>query len=181
MESLRRALFEDPLYVYVFLGFVALAMGAMWQGNRSRRWLIAAAVPVVLAIGVFVVERMVETDREKIHAVLAEISEAVTAGDFDRVGQYLDDELGGDYRDKASAVRAGKQALEQFDIKSLRFLNPRLEIDGTSATLGVTTLVEFATQGQAGRTSLVWTIHWIRRDAGWRIHSVDKPTTGVDL
>ncbi len=182
MESVRHALFEDPLYVYVTLGFVELALAAVWHARRGRWRGAALLVPPVLAAGVFLVERLVVTDREQIHLAMREIASWVEAGDFEKAAPYLDEEFSGPYGPKAAAVRYGSEMIARFKITSLRWLDPALEIRGDRAALRVTSVLEFAGGPLGrGRSVLTWTMQWIKRAEGWRIHRVERPEPGLGL
>lgn len=181
MESIERALFEDPLYVYVSLAFVELALVGMWHARRSRGWLASLAVPVVLAVAVFATEKLVVTDREQIHRAMAEIADHVEAGSFERVAEYLDEDLAGAYGDKDQAVQAGRTALKVYRIQSLRYLNLRVEVDGHQASVRVTTVIEFQGRAAGGRDVLRWQLGWVKRPEGWRILEVARPERGIDL
>lgn len=181
MESLRHALFEDPTYVYVSLGLAELALAAVWHSRRGARWLAALLVPIVLAAGVFVTERLVVTDREQIFAAMKEIADGIADRDFAAVAGWIDEDLTGYYAGKAQAVAAGRRAAERYDVRSVGYLNPRLAIDGGRARLRVTTVVSLRAAGDASRTVLTWDIRWVKREQGWRIREVGRPKLGADL
>jgi len=181
MESLRRALFEDPLYVYVSLAFVELALVGIWHARRTGRRLAYLAVPVVLAVAVFAMERLVVTDREQILQAMQDIAGHIEAGSFDPVAEHIDEQLTGAYGDKGQVVQAGRRILTLYDIKSLRYLNPRVDVAGDQAVLRVTTVIVFQRQAAGGRTAMSWRLRWIKRSGGWRILEVDRARSGVEL
>ena len=181
MESLKRALFEDPFYLYATLVFVALAMAGVWHARRSRAWLVALAVTVLLAAAVFVTEKLVVTDREQIRRALTEIARHIEAANLDGVWEYLDEDLSGAYGDRDDAVESGRNTLRVYKIKSLRYVNPRVSVQGDRAEVRVTTVIDFEVRGTGGGTALKWRLGWVKRPGGWRIREVDRPQQGVDF
>ena len=77
MDALKRAVFEDPTWVYAALAVIAAVLAASWFARRSRRLLAMMAIPVVLAGVVFAVERWVKTDREIIIERTSEIARLI--------------------------------------------------------------------------------------------------------
>ena len=49
METLRRVLFESPVYASGFLGLVELAMVALFLGRRTKRRALLLGAPAALA------------------------------------------------------------------------------------------------------------------------------------
>ena len=194
MEALKRALFEDPLTIYVGLGMIEIVLLAVWRRYMTPRRLLALAGPLLLAGGVFLVERMVVTDAELIVAALEEIAESTSADppDLGPIGTYLDRDVKVDITimpwvtgtlDRDKALKTWPSLLSTFNVVSTVIRNVEVEVNGDSARARFATDVTWRNtkKGAELGSQLNWTINWIRRDGGWRIIGVDPPTQGLGL
>ena len=187
MESLRSALFEDPLYVYVLLGVALLVLAVRFHGKRTRGRAAALLVPLALGLGAFLTQRAVVTDREQIVAAFHEIAADLEQGRTDALDQYLDDdyigfELAGLGVTKANAVRQAKWAIKQHGAPRVKFTRLRADVGSDAATADVETVMDFAGAGPGpSSVPLIWKIEWVRRGGGWKIHRADLPQYGMGL
>jgi hypothetical protein len=76
-------LVEGSPTVYFFLAFVLVITLALWRRTRKRGFAIGAAVVVLLMVGVFVIDRLYESDGEQMCRKVREVTAAVTANDLD--------------------------------------------------------------------------------------------------
>lgn len=82
---------EDPLPTIGALAAALVACG-YWLYAGGDRWAIATAVVAgLLGGGLLVMEQLVETDREKIEAILFASAAAVERNDFEGVSRYVSD------------------------------------------------------------------------------------------
>jgi hypothetical protein len=107
-------LFEGRLSVYLVLAAVGVVVAALWarsgfvvvsdqntRGARgsepSKRRLtppaIALGVLLVLALGYFLLDRLVETRNEQIERKLQEMARAVKKGDVDRIFSHISEQF----------------------------------------------------------------------------------------
>ena len=82
-------LFEGRTIVYVLLGVAAAAL--LYLGfTRKRRGLLVAGGIVAALIGLyFLLDRLVETDREQIRRSLSDMADAVKAADTERILSHI--------------------------------------------------------------------------------------------
>jgi len=80
MDLIRHLLFENPLSLWIALGLVAVAAGAIWTRTRSEKALWVAAGSVMAGLGLAVLAWAVETDREKVIRTLDMMASAVEKG-----------------------------------------------------------------------------------------------------
>jgi len=174
MSWLETTFFESPFYVFVTLGFLELALAAVWYERRGRRLLAALAGPPVLAGVVALVAAVVQTDREQIVAALREIAADVEAGRIDAVRTYLDEDYSGHGMTRQGALDLAGDAVERYGVRSLKLTGVSVAVSGDSAEGRVTTLI-------AARGSLLgdrpvpytWDLRWRKRPTGWRIVQAD--------
>jgi len=195
MDKITTALFEDPLYVYISLAIAELVVAAIWYERRTRRTAASLAAPLVLAGAVFALETLVVTDREEIIAALQLIArEAETdegqAMPMDAARRYLDEQVRVDLADgyggrnltRQQAIGAGRSVARELAIRRVKLLKLTVEVDNGRAKAHFTTIITFvASELGQSRTSLIWDVHWLRRDAGWRIIRVEEPRTGLEF
>jgi hypothetical protein len=174
MDAIRRALFEKPLYLYILLGIAEAVIGYLYLNRRERRFRTALVVPVLLAGCVFLVERLVVTDREQIIAASEAIARDLEAGRIDALERRLDERFAGFYRDKEFAIAQARRAMDRYQLKVVQLRNFEVTVHDGTATMLVTTIVEAGRGNAAGRrVPLNWTIRWAEapgaEDDPWRI------------
>ena len=192
MEALKRALFEDPLTIYVGLGMIEIVLLAVWRRYMTPRRLLALAGPLLLAGGVFLVERMVVTDAELIVTALEEIAESASADSPDMVPirTYVDGNIRVDIRpwvsgtlNRDKALKEWQNLLDDHNVVSVVISGVDVEVNGDSARAKFTTNITWrnSRKGPEVTSQFKWTVDWVRRAGGWRIIGVDPPTQGLGL
>jgi ketosteroid isomerase-like protein len=86
-------LFEGRSEVYWLLGVLAAVLLILWWWLRKRGLLIAVGVVAAFAGLYFVLDKLVETDREQIERKVREMAAAVTRRDPDAVFQHVSDQF----------------------------------------------------------------------------------------
>jgi ketosteroid isomerase-like protein len=184
MAGASSLLFEGPPYLAFLtgVGFALLMVGWFRAGDRR---LAVAACALAVATGGLLLAQLVETDRERIDAVLADIARDLERGRTDAVRRHLDEDyIGFEYMgsavDKAGAVRLAERVIRTRGVKSIRATAVRVTVEGDSATSRFGTIIEFADGGgRAGRVPLRWQMEWIRRDGAWKIYRAARPEYGL--
>lgn len=98
---LTRYVFEDPwVLLSVMTGLAVLSLIAVWY-TQLAKYLWATGGLVALGVLVAGLDWYVETDREKVDAIVYDLADAVKKSDVERVMKHLD--LAGDER-HASAI-----------------------------------------------------------------------------
>jgi hypothetical protein len=82
-------LVEGNPTLYFLLACVLVISGALWWRTRKRQYAVAAGVAGFLIVGVFLIDRAVESDREQLIRIVNEVADAVTDGDIDRAFQHV--------------------------------------------------------------------------------------------
>lgn len=181
MDRLETAFCEDPFYVYFALALAELVLAGIWYEKRTRRWAATLLVPVVLAGAVVLVEKLVVTDREWLVRAAGEIAADFEAGKVDAAEKYLDEKLMGFFGVKQATLAAGRAALLKYDLQSVRLTKLEVQVDDERAKMHTVSIITFKGEEFSGRTSLIWDVHWLKRDDGWRIIRVDRPREGIEF
>jgi hypothetical protein len=177
MEGLRRALLEDPLYIYIALGFAELALAVVWHEKRTGRAMAALVIPPVLAVAVWALAAAVVTDREEIIAATGTIARDVEAGSVSAAEEYLDDDCGGFGGSKEGLLDAARAAMKAYPIKKVGFTRVEVTVEEDRAAMHLGTMVTL----EGGKQPVAWDLQWIKRPAGWRIIEVSEPQTKLEL
>ena len=176
--------FENPVYVYISLGLAELVLAAIWHERRSRRVAWMMLIPLVLAIGVAVVEHLVVTDREQIIAAAGEMADAVEADQPDRIAEHIDDDFSCRAPllslsiTKADVVALAKTKILTHDITSVKLAKMDVEVAGRTANMHVVTMVRYGGK-EGAKTPLTWDVVWIKRQSGWRVLEVTGLRHGI--
>ena len=183
MDSLKTALFENPLGIYIALGAAEVVLLLIWRARRTKRSAAALAAGPILAGIVLLVAALVVTNREQIQSACDEIAEAVNHRDLASVERHLDEDFAGPYQPTEKLIRLADNAIRQYNLNtiSLRILN--LEFTDRQAIMKLRTWFRVGTTGdeEIGHAVLDWKIFWIQRPDGWRIIEVDRPIRARSL
>ena len=184
MDILRSLVFDRPLGVYITLGVVWMASLAVYQYRQTRARRAMLIVPILLAVGVFFVDRAVVTDREQIMEILHGIAADTEAGNTWTLEQCLDDDFEGlehegSNLDKTDVILFVQRAIETYSIQRAGIMRTDVQIrragDWREAEVRLGTLIVFGKSSLGpGRTTLKWRIDWVRRPDGWKIIHVTK-------
>lgn len=181
MESLKEMLFEDPTAIYVVLALVWLVLALIWRRYPNRRTAAALAVPFVLAGGVFLLSRLVETDREQITRSVHEIAEAINEGRYADVGAYLEDGFGISGQriaDIPEAIDLLSRRAGQFRLGQVKVTHVDVVIEGRLADVQVQTMI---TRGDSRKVPVRWDLTWAEDSGRWRIRNLDRYQVKISL
>ncbi|MFP4053592.1 MAG: nuclear transport factor 2 family protein [Phycisphaerae bacterium] len=186
MEWLTRTFFESPTLLYALLVMVEGGLLARWVLRRGRRNALALLVPIAVGLGLFALERVVQTDREKILAAAEEIASAAS-GEAD-LADVLDQRLrrSDEFRaavgpmpvERDEIIEMARTRLHRADVREVRVQRPEVTVEGDRAKMNVATVIFF---GEDRRDALIWDLVWIREEGRWRILTISPPKRGVKL
>jgi hypothetical protein len=108
-------LFEGRVSVYVALAAAGVVLLLAWWNSRRRHWLFGLGAVVVLAGLYFLLDRLVETDREQIERKVEEMAAAVRARNTAAIMAHVSDQLHRGGRDKAAFGQSVERAIRLVD------------------------------------------------------------------
>ncbi len=111
-------IFEQPSLLLIVAGVVFLVVAFFRDLLPPKRAWVFWLLPVVIAIAAFAIDYLVQTDKEKIEAVLAKASRAVEKEDIKSLGPLI-------WENYSDSVHPSKQAL--LDNFKLRLSEPVIE------------------------------------------------------
>ena len=119
VPRVKDVLFDNPTYLYLALALAEVALAAVWYERRGRRTAALLVVPVVLAGGLFALERAVVTDREWIAGAVEDIAADVARGRTAALERHLDERFVASFRGR-DVGRAHALALARGQIRLWR-------------------------------------------------------------
>ena len=184
---MSEAFFESPIYVYLALGFALLVLAAVWYERRSRRLAWAMVVPVILAVAVGFVARLVVTDREQIADAARHIADAAGTGQLQVVPQYIDDAFlvdlnpysrGGYTKENVVSLIQGD--VHRYGVTKVSIAKTDIEVTGRKAAMHVQTMIHYG--GERGyKAPFIWDVTWIKRDDGWKVLEVTSVKQALEF
>ena len=179
---MKELLFENPLPLYVVMGFVEIVIAGLWYRGRTRRLAVALLIPPLLAVAALATDLLVETDREKLQKDLKEIAADVERGDIRDVSKFLADDYYGYGGSRDGVIQAGEQSWRSRGIRRVGLTGVQIEVHDNQAKVQARTLVTYNVPGFGeGRAAVDWTVYWGIRDGQWRIVNVEDPRIAAGL
>src|ERR1700683_3671021 len=83
------SLVDNATLWYVLFGMSGLAFGAAWWGHRRPKLLLGVAAAVALIALLWLLTRMIVTDRQQLHRNVLAMADAVVEGKSDVLLKYF--------------------------------------------------------------------------------------------
>ena len=188
MDFVTRLLFEDlAVLLLASAGATAVALGIHRRQftSRSRRnvWITLAT-----CAGLITLQYLVNTDREKVEALVRNLVVAVDATDMDAIATAFDRDgvaLGaGDPSESfphETFIQAIRLGLQDHEIDEARTTNVRVRITGDQATVEFSVTCDLSDRsGLQGRRPSFWELHCVHRPEGWKLDHVVSGNLGLE-
>ena len=107
---------EGDLTVYFLLACSAVLFGVLWWRTRKRAFAAAAAASALAIVGVYLIDRAVESDREQLQRKVQVIADGVRARDFGRVFGQVSDSFNRRGLDKGGFRRFAEQTAQARNV-----------------------------------------------------------------
>jgi hypothetical protein len=177
-------LFDPPWYLPVAIA--ALGVYLFVYGNRRQDTKLRAVGGgvLLLAVGLFVLGRVMQTDREVAEDRTRQLVAAVEKRDWPAMTALLDPKAsvgtpnGPVYSSRDQIIAGAQAATERFGIKNIRLTSLTSRQDDTAITVDLDALSEQGFTGQPFPTS--WQFEWQERADGWRLMRIVCLKIGQD-
>lgn len=174
MRFFTHLLFESPLWLGAlsFLLFGAMLFARRrWESGAARRYAIPATLSVIGLL--FVVQKLVVTQREEILLALGAFVSAIEHEDTPAIEDALARDYAGDEMDREEFTKYLAALMEVLDIRDTRFMRRDLDMGDGSAVMALTAKATVSIRGQIGQFHWgSWHIAWLREAGGWKVVSV---------
>jgi hypothetical protein len=104
---------------YLLLGIVALGLASAWWMTRERNYLIGLAATAAMIFLVWLLGRLIVTDRQQIEANLWAMAQGVTDGQPDQVFCHLSRQFHFQDMDRDAFLPRAAKAIQQHRVKEL--------------------------------------------------------------
>ncbi len=173
-DFLSHLFLESPIYLgaFSFLLFaVVLLLRVRWEAPAARRY----ALPLtLLAIALlFVLQKLVVTQRESLIDALEALVRAVEREDLAALGGFISDGYDSEDLDREKFLEHASAGLQAHDIRDVRLSRFDATFDGPIARLTFAARATVSYRGQIGQPTLTrWRIDWVREQDAWKITAV---------
>ena len=173
MLDFLRALFFEKLYLLIIVELVALAIVVGWYRRDPTERRRGVAIAIAVCIAHIAVQHLVETDRERIQAVVRSMATAIDEGDMATLTVHL----GTGFQDRGLNKQAWsddlRQRLQRWQIDHADVGSFTIDLQGDEAIASFTASCDWRSpqQSQAGVRS-TWKLAFIRRSDGWKLQRV---------
>jgi hypothetical protein len=113
-------LFEGRPTVYVILAAAAVLLFVAWWQTRKRYWLYATAAFLALIGLYFLLDRLVETDREQIVRKVEEMSAGVRDRNVDRIFAHVSEQFRLSNSDRAAFRALAERAIRTGQVTEVK-------------------------------------------------------------
>jgi hypothetical protein len=86
-------LLDNVFWVLIFLGMLAAGLAVAWWNTRKRSWLVAIGGVVAVMALLFVLSRVIVTDRMQLSNNVDGMRSAINAGKLDEAVLFFDDKV----------------------------------------------------------------------------------------
>lgn len=115
-------LYETFVPTLILGSVLLLFLIAFWVIARQNWALYASIVPILIIAGGYVLDEMVETNREAVWRTINAVQDALVAGDVEKIEKYLTSDA------KATFNRV-KWAFDRFDIRRVGIYEMQMEFN----------------------------------------------------
>ena len=173
MDFLQHLFLESPLYLAVF-SFLLLAVvlfGKRRLTGAPARWSLPAVLGLIVFL--FIIQRMVVTERERIQAALDDFVAAIAAPNMAGVEQAIGQTYDSEKMDRKDIIDFIGASLESVSIYDTRFSRRDVTVDGDRAEMLIVAWATIRTHGGPGEYHQGrWRIGWARENGRWKIVSL---------
>jgi hypothetical protein len=172
---------DNAILFYLLLGLVGLALAAGWWMTRDRRYLIGLAVVFGLALLVWLLTRLIITDRQQLRHIIEEMAEAVG----DRKPEVIVKHLSRDFDyyglTRATMAQHVANAIRDYDLRYVGVWE--FDIEKLSRAEGKAT-VAFRAKVDLGENRSQWVCRgfFVLEDGQWRMKgfNIYNPVVNTD-
>lgn len=172
MSYLTAFLFESRTAFWIFSAIALGAAYAIWlrtEGARRRR---VFPIAIAACAGLFALQTLVTTERERLAQAIDEAVAAVQARDLAGVMTRISDAFASDGMDRAAFEQYVRSAFQRTEISDTRISGDTIELDGDEATTSFTATATVRIEMGVQRVGSQWEVKWVRDPGGWKITAI---------
>ncbi len=172
MSFLSAFLFESRAAFYVFSALALVIAYALWLRTEAarRKWIFPAALAA--CGGLFALQALVTTERERLHLAIEETVAAVQARDLAGVISRISDEFASDGMDRVQFEQYVKSTFQRTEISDTRIGAGATDVNGNEATTEFTATATVRLETGVQRVPSQWEVKWVREPEGWKMVAI---------
>jgi hypothetical protein len=161
-------LVDNAQILYLFIGMVAFALAAAWWMTRQRVYLIGLAATVGLFLAIWLLGRLIITDREQIRRNVFAMRDAVIDGKPDDLVKHIAREFEFQGMDRQRFIDYAKQFLPRKRVQDIHIFNyDTEELSGAEGKARVAFRVRASTD--FGEGMYMVRLDFVREGEHWRL------------
>ncbi len=168
-------LFEGWLVVYLLLATCAVIVLALWWQIRNRKHLVGLGLAAALLGAYFLLDVLVETDREKIVRTVREMAAAAKAHNIDGLFEHISDQVRTPQdNDKQFLRELAKQRLDSVqDVKVKDFDILEMDRDRHTITVRFNMSIKAESLPAAAQIPFSYEVRFQLENGRWRMTKID--------
>ncbi|MCA9255083.1 MAG: hypothetical protein KDA33_05570 [Phycisphaerales bacterium] len=174
MDFLSIVFLESPwrLAIFSFLLFAVVLLTRMRV--RSERWRrLSLPLTLLLIVAMFVIQKVVVTQRERILQRLDDFVAALEAPDSDALADVISLNYDSEGFDRDGFLDALERWLNQIDVHDTRYRRRDVTVNGHNAELILGAMATVHHNGGTGEDHWGrWRMGWVEEGGKWRIRSI---------
>jgi len=173
MDFAQLVFFESPfrLAIFCFLLLAAVLLLRRRLTDDARRYSLPAVLALIVLL--FIIQRAVVTQRERILAACDDFVDAITREDTGRIARAIGEGFNSEGMDRPGIIRYLNSCLEGVDVFDTRFRRRDVTVTGNRADMLLVALATVRIRGGAGDYHTGrWRVAWAMENGEWKITSL---------
>jgi hypothetical protein len=173
---------DNVLWLYILLGFAAVALFYLWWVNRRRSYLIALGVVVVLIAIFWVLSLFFVSDRQQIQTAVYEMADAITENKPENAVKHLSRDFQFQSLKKADVHDAISKAVKTFQIDNISVRDIKFVELSRSKAFAKIDFLFYAVAGGQQAPRFRCEADFVLEEGKWRMKTIKffKGFTGSD-
>lgn len=180
MIDFLRSLFFESLLLLLLVEVAALAIAiAVHRRRFTSGSRIGVFVTLAVCVVLLFVQRWVETDRERLEAVVTDMVDAVDDGDVPALARHVDAQFSDRRLDRERWLADVRMRLQRWQIDEARVGGFVVNVDGDEATVSFRAFCDWR-EGDRAESGVLsfWKLAFVRRDDGWKLSRIVEGKVG---
>ncbi|MCG8406375.1 MAG: hypothetical protein MI923_14345 [Phycisphaerales bacterium] len=178
MGFMTQVLFESPLWLGAlsFLLFAVVLLTRMrWESETARRYALPGILLLIILL--FVMQKLVVTQREEVRLTLDHFVTAIEQEDLAATSNFISPDFQTRTMDREGLVTWLEFFFEVWSVRDARIYGCTVNVGSHTAQMTFNASATASRQGAVGQSHLgSWRVDWVRETGAWRILSLQTLT-----
>jgi hypothetical protein len=172
-------LVEGSPTLYFLFACAGVVCAASWWRTRKRKYAVGVGVAGLLILGVWLLDRAIESEREQIVRKVYEVADAITAGDIDGAFRHVSEHFERSGWDRARFHEFARNTRQNGNVTAVRVWDVMATESSRENRRGVVEF-PFKVRGRWGETPPSYfarVVFMLDNDGEWRVQTFDVYNT----